>query len=263
MDNLSHKKDFKTALTIAGSDPSGGAGFQADIKTFQSMGVYGLSIPSVLTAQSTGGISYINEVPADFFLEQIDALFNDILPDALKTGMLFTTDIIEIVNKNIKEYALRNLVVDPVSVSSTGVKLVGEGGLDVMKNYLFPQARIITPNIYEASVLTGIDIENEKDAKEAAVKLRDYGPESVIITGGHLKEKALDLLFDGMEFLYLESEMLEGEYHGTGCVFSASITACLALGYSVKEAFIKAKDFTFNAMKNAVSVGKGMKVLGI
>jgi hydroxymethylpyrimidine/phosphomethylpyrimidine kinase len=254
---------MKTALTIAGSDPTGGAGFQVDLRTFKSMGVYGISIPSVLTAQNTEGVTYIHELPVDFFMEQIDTLLRDIKPDAVKTGMLYTEEAIEIVASKIKEYSLMNLVIDPVSVSSTGVQLIKDEGLEIIKNHLFPQAGVITPNIYEASVFTGIDIRDEKDIKEAAVRLRGMGPEAVIITGGHLDEKAEDLLFDGEEFLSLKNEMLEGEYHGTGCVFSASIAAGLALGYGLKEAFIKAKDFTYNAMKTAIVAGKGMKVLNI
>ncbi len=253
----------KTALTIAGSDPTGGAGFQADLKVFNSMGVYGLSIPSVLTIQNTSGVLDIFALPSDFFSTQLDSLLKDIRPDALKTGMLYTSGIVEVVVEKIKEYSLENLVVDPVTVSSTGVSLIKEGALEVMKNNLFPLTRVITPNIYEASVLTGLDIQNEDDMKKAAVKLRDYGLKAVVITGGHLQEKAIDMFFDGEDFLLLEDERLEGEYHGTGCVFSSVITAGLALGYDVKEATVKAKEFVWNAMKSAVSIGKGMKVLNI
>ncbi len=251
----------KIALTIAGSDPSGGAGLQADLRTFKALGVYGLSIPSALTAQNTEEVYNIHELPPDFISEQIDILLSDIRPDALKTGMLYTTDIIQIIAKKINEYSLENLVIDPVTVSSTGVLLMEEGVLEAVKHYLFPLSKVITPNTYEASVLTGTEIKNEKDVKKTAVKLRDFGTEAVIITGGHSEAKAVDLLFDGEEFLSLENEMLEGEYHGTGCVFSAVITACLARGCDIKEAFIKAKDFTFNAMKSAITVGKGMKIL--
>jgi hydroxymethylpyrimidine/phosphomethylpyrimidine kinase len=253
----------KIALTIAGSDPTGGAGFQADLKTFKAMGVYGLSIPSALTAQNTLDVATVHELPPEFFLAQIDMLLKDIRPDALKTGMLYSPDIVRIVVDKIREYSLGNLVVDPVTVSSSGAPLAGEEALEVMKQYLFPLARIITPNINEATALSEMYVQNEKDVKEVAVKLRGYGPEAVIITGGHLPGKALDLLFDGEEFLYLENDRLEGDFHGTGCVFSSVVTSCLALGYDAKEAFVKAKEFTFNAMKSAVSVGRGMKVLNV
>ncbi len=256
-------KPVKTALTIAGSDPSGGAGLQADLRTFRAMGVYGLSIPSALTAQNTEEVYNIHELPSGFVSEQIAVLLRDVRPDALKTGMLYTVDIIQTVAEKIKEYSLENLVIDPVTVSSTGVLLMENGVLEAVRRYLFPLSRVITPNTYEASVLTGIDIKSERDVKETAVKLREFGSGAVIITGGHLKGKAIDLLFDGDGFLSLENEMLEGEYHGTGCVFSSSLTAGLALGCDIKEAFVRAKDFTFNAMKSAITVGRGMKVLNV
>jgi len=252
---------MKTALTIAGSDPTGGAGLQADLRAFRALEVYGVSVPSVLTAQDTGGVYGIQEIPSGFFSEQLDTLLKDIRPDALKTGMLYSADLMAIISERIRGYSLQNIVIDPVTVSSTGVLLVQEGALEALKNYLFPLAKVVTPNIYEASVLTGADIRNEQDMKEAMLKLRGYGPEAVIITGGHMEEKAVDMLFDGTEFLSLENEKLEGEYHGTGCVFSSVITACLAKGYDVKEAFVKAKEFVWDAMKSAVFLGKGMKIL--
>jgi len=255
------KFPLKTALTIAGSDPTGGAGLQADLKTFKAMGVYGLSVPSVLTAQNTEGVYSIREIPADFFTAQIDTLLKDIRPDALKTGMLYSPEIVDIIAGKIREYSLRNIVVDPVTVSSTGVMLVRDGVLDAVKKVLFPLARVITPNIYEASVLTGMDIKDDKDIREAMVKLRDFGSETVVLTGGHMEEKAVDILFDGNDFLYIESVKLEGEFHGTGCVFASVITACLALGHDIRESFIRAKEFVENAIKSSVSLGAGMKIL--
>jgi len=253
----------KIALTIAGSDPSGGAGLQADLKTFKALGVYGISVPSVLTSQNSEGVQGIHELPYEFFSNQLDVLLQDIRPDALKTGMIYSADFIEVIAGKIKQYSLDNLVIDPVTVSSTGVLLIEEGVMDVLKQHLFPLAKVITPNTYEASVLTGIDIKNEKDIKEAAVKLREFGPETVIITGGHLHGKAEDLLYDGYDFLTLENERLEGEYHGTGCVFSSAVTACLATGSDVKGSFIKAKQFVWDAMKTGIAVGRGMKVLNV
>jgi hydroxymethylpyrimidine/phosphomethylpyrimidine kinase len=254
---------LKIALTIAGSDPTGGAGFQADLRTFRAMGVYGLSIPSVLTSQSTKGVHSIQEIRPEFFETQLDTLLQDIKPDALKTGMLYSSDIVNILSEKYRKYSLSNLVIDPVIVSSTGVLLVKEGVMEAIKEHLMPLAKVITPNINEASVLSGINIHGENEMKEAAVKLKDCGVGAVIITGGHMKEKALDLLFDGEDFLSLENDKLEGEFHGTGCVFSSVIAACLALGYDVKEAFIKAKEFVWIAMRSAISPGKGMKILNI
>lgn len=252
---------MKTVLTIAGSDPTGGAGLQADLRTFKAMGVYGLSIPSVLTAQNTRGVTGIQEISPDFFHSQMDTLLGDIKPDALKTGMLYSSEIVKIIAKDITAFTLRNLVIDPVTVSSTGVLLVQEGTLDAIKNILFPHAKVITPNIYEASVLTGLKIEDENGMKAAALKLKEFGVKAVVITGGHMEEKALDMLFDGTDFFSIENDKLEGAFHGTGCVFSSVITACLALGYDVKEAFIKANEFVRNAMKTAIAIGGGMKIL--
>jgi hydroxymethylpyrimidine/phosphomethylpyrimidine kinase len=251
----------KTALTIAGSDPTGGAGFQADLRTFHSMGVYGLSVPAVLTAQNSQGVHCMHELTADFVSEQMDVLLRDIVPHAVKTGMLYSFDIVQVIAGKVREYSLDKLVIDPVTVSSTGVMLIEEKGMEIVRKDLFPLAKVITPNIYEAGIFTGTEIENAEDMKSAAIKLKGFGPETVIITGGHLADKAMDMLFDGEEFIFIENDRLEGEFHGTGCVFSASLTAGLALGHTVKEAFIEAKDFTYSAMKSAISVGRGMKLL--
>src|SRR4030067_2430570 len=254
---------MKTALTIGGSDPTGGAGIQADLKTFKSFGVYGLSIPTALTAQNTNGVTDIYDLPSGFFSNQLDTLLKDIQPDALKTGMLSSSEIVKPIAEKIKQYSLKNLVIDPVTVSSTGVSLINDNALDTIKDYLFPIAQVITPNIYEASLFTGINIQDEEDMKKAAIKLKELGPETIIITGGHLEGKTIDLLFDKREFISLQRERLDGEYHGTGCVFSASVTSCLALGYEVKEAFVRANEFVWNAIKSAVSIGKGMKILNV
>lgn len=254
---------MKTALTIGGSDPTGGAGIQADLKTFKSFGVYGLSIPTALTAQNTNGVTGIYDLPSGFFSNQLDTLLKDIKPDALKTGMLSSSEIIKIIAEKIKQYSLKNLVIDPVTVSSTGVPLVNDNALEFMKDYLFPLAKVITPNIYEASLFTGINIQDEDDMKKAAIKLKGFGSETVIITGGHLERQTIDLLLYEGEFLSLQREKIEGQYHGTGCVFSSAITACLAFGYDVRETSVKANEFVWKAIKSAFSIGKGMKILNI
>ncbi|MDO8283106.1 MAG: bifunctional hydroxymethylpyrimidine kinase/phosphomethylpyrimidine kinase [Thermodesulfovibrionia bacterium] len=254
---------MKTALTIAGSDPTGGAGLQADLKVFMSLGVYGLSIPSVLTAQNTRGVHDVHEVPADFFSKQISHLLNDIRPDALKTGMIYSPEIVQLIAQNIKEHSLNNLVIDPVTVSSTGVPLIKEGTLEAIKEILFPLAKVVTPNLYEVSLLTGMEVIEEDEMKEAAVKLMRLGPENVIITGGHLQGRAMDLLFDGDDFFLLEGGRVEGDFHGTGCVFSSVITASLALGYDVKASMVKAKAFTLKAIESAETFGSGLRILGI
>jgi len=254
---------MKAALTIAGSDPTSGAGLQADLRVFRAFGVHGLSVAAALTAQNTEGVSSVLPVDKDFLSEQLDVLLKDISPDALKTGMLFSRWAVNAVAEKIRKYSLKNLVIDPVTISSSGKSLVEDGTLDAIKEQIFPLAKVITPNIYEASVLTGISIENVAQMEEAAKELKKMGTENVIITGGHLETRALDLYYDGSNFHSLESEKREGEYHGTGCAFSAAITACLALGYSPLKSAKRAKEFMNNAIANAYRLGKGMGLLNL
>jgi hydroxymethylpyrimidine/phosphomethylpyrimidine kinase len=220
-----------------------------------------LSIPAALTAQNTSGIGRIFPVERDFFRVQMDELLGDIRPDALKTGMLYSVWAVEVVAGMIREHSLANLVVDPVTVSSSGTGLVDDGTLDMMRDTLFPLARVITPNIYEASVFTGLNIEDEKEMKEAALRLKEMGPEVVVITGGHLERVTLDLYYDGNVFHDLEASKLPGEYHGTGCAFSAAITACLASGHTPLESARKAKEFVTEAIRKAYHLGGGMGLL--
>ncbi len=253
---------MKTALTIAGSDPTGGAGLQADLKVFRAFDVHGLTIMSAVTAQNTVGVESVLPVEKDFLKIQLHTLLSDIRPHAVKLGMLYSTWAIELVAGAIKEYSLSNLVIDPVTVSSSGKTLVADGTLDSIREKLFPLAKVITPNIYEASVLTGLRIEERKDMEEAAKILKDMGTEVVVITGGHLETIALDLYYDG-EFHDVESEKIKGEYHGTGCAFSAAITASLALGHVPLESVRRAKEFINNAIRKAYYPGKGMGLLYI
>jgi hydroxymethylpyrimidine/phosphomethylpyrimidine kinase len=252
---------MKTALTIAGSDPTGGAGIQADLRTFAAMGVYGLSIPAALTAQNTTGVDTVFGVEADFIRRQIDTLRNDIEPDAVKIGMLYSASAVSVIANAGTRSPFRNLVIDPVTISSTGVRLIEEDAVDLMKERLFPQARVVTPNILEASLIAGVRIEGVDDMKKAAESIHAMGPESVIVTGGHLKEKAVDIMFDGDSYIELEVERVEGEFHGTGCVFSSAIAAGLALGMDTADAFRRAGEFVLNAIKNASYLGRGMKIL--
>lgn len=252
---------MKSVLTIAGSDPTGGAGLQADLKVFRAFGVHGLSIPAALTAQSTSGVKRLYPVDEDFFFTQIDVLLEDIRPDALKTGMLYSARAVEAVSSRVRDYSLQNLVVDPVTVSSTGTGLAEDGTLDKIKDMLFPLASVVTPNIYEASVLAGMNIEDEEDMEKAAAKLKEMGSGVVIITGGHLENLTLDLYYDGNNFHRFEAPKIKGEYHGTGCAFSAAIAASLALGHTPLESTRKAKEFVTEAIRKAYHPGKGMGLL--
>lgn len=253
---------MKVALTIAGSDPSGGAGLQADLKVFRRFEVHGLSVVSALTAQNTEGVAFVIPVERDFLRRQLHTLLSDIRPDAIKTGMLYSGWAVELVAEVYKKYSLSNLVIDPVTVSSSGMSLIENGTLDALREKLFPLSKVITPNIYEASVLTGLVVEDKEDMEKAAKVLKDMGPEVVVITGGHFEEVALDLFYDG-SFHSIEGTKIEGEYHGTGCAFSAAVTALLALDHDPLESVRKAKEFINNAIKMAYHPGRGMGLLYI
>jgi hydroxymethylpyrimidine/phosphomethylpyrimidine kinase len=253
---------MKKALTIAGFDPTGGAGVQADLKVFHALGIYGLSVVSSLTAQNTEGVGDIMPVPGRFVKKQLTVLLSDLVPDATKTGMLYSEYTIEVVAHIIKKYSLKNIVVDPVLVSSSGKKLVEKNTPIALRKKIFPFCSVITPNIYEASVLSGIDIKTSADMEKAAVCLRDLGPENVIITGGHLEDAALDVFYDG-EFHYLRSRKVAGEYHGTGCTFSAALTAMLAKGYSVLGAAKEAKKFMNRAFRKTFDTGGKMRLFNL
>jgi len=254
---------MKTALTIAGSDPTGGAGLQADLKVFSRIGVHGLSVVSALTAQNTKGVYSIYKIDADFIEAQLTAVLNDIRPDALKTGMIHTKDTVRVIAKSIRGFDLENLVIDPVTVSSSGRSLMEEGTLDILKSELFPLARVITPNIYEASALSGINVEDVNAMEEAAAILQKSGPEAVIITGGHLDNETVDVVYHSDKFYRLRSRKIPGEYHGTGCAFSAAVAAYLAGNLPVVTAVERAKAFIEKAIIGARSPGKGMKLLDV
>ncbi len=254
---------MKSALTIAGFDPTGGAGLQADLKVFHHHSVHGLSVITAITAQNTVEVAEVTEVSSSVLKRQMSVLLMDIRPDAIKTGMLFSKDTVQSVKKTLLHHELSNLVIDPVTVSSSGRSLIEEGAMEMMKRELFPLARVITPNIYEATLFTGINILTKDDMKESARVLKDLGAEVVIITGGHLEDIALDLYYDGNDFREIESERFQGEFHGTGCVFSAAITANLALGHSVIESTGLAKSFISTAIKKAFHPGRGMGILHV
>jgi hydroxymethylpyrimidine/phosphomethylpyrimidine kinase len=254
---------MKTALTIAGSDPTGGAGLQSDIRVFGHLGVHGLSVATALTAQNTSGVDAIFGVEASVIEAQLNSLLNDIRPDALKTGMLYSKAAIRVIVRVIKGFELENLVIDPVTVSSSGRLLMEDGALDLIRAELFPLAKVITPNIYEASALSGINVTDEESMEKAALALKNTGPETIIITGGHLERETLDLILHDGKFYKLRAKKVPGEFHGTGCAFSAAIAAYLARESSVVHAAEKAKAFMHEAIIKAHSVGKGMKLLDV
>ena len=248
----------KTALTIAGSDSIGGAGIQADLKTFSRLQVYGMSVITALTAQNTTGVSSVMDVPPDFVLHQLDAVLTDIPPDALKTGMLLNAAIIEVVAAKIREHGLTKVVVDPVMFATSGAELLRQDAVRVLQRVLLPLALVITPNINEAQALTGKQIRTTGDMEEAALQVHAMGARYVLLKGGHIEGDATDVLFDGNEFWHICAERIPArDCHGTGCVLSAAITAHLALGRSVREAVELGKQFVTEAIRNGLRIGRG------
>lgn len=247
------------ALTIAGSDSGGGAGIQADLKTFAAFGVYGASAVTAVTAQNTLGVQAIHEVPADVVAAQIDAVLSDIGADAVKTGMLSSTAIIEAVADRLRAYGITRLVVDPVMVAKSGDRLLREDAVAALRELLLPLAAVVTPNAPEASVFAGLDVVDERAAREAARRIQALGPRLVIVKGGHLGgERSEDIAFDGTTFEVLSAPRIDTLHtHGTGCTFSAAIAAGLARGQSPLDAARAAKAFLHGAIEHAEPLGAG------
>lgn len=249
---------MKTALTVAGSDSGGGAGIQADLKTFAALGVHGTSAITALTAQNTLGVTGIFALPPSFVEAQFDAVACDIGVDAMKTGMLFNAEIIDSVCRKIKEYGLSQVVVDPVMVATSGDLLLKAEAVDAIKASLLPLAAVVTPNWREAEVLSGIAIREDDGIKEAAWRIYELGPRYVLVKGGHSAGDAVDWLYNGQEFVPYRAPRVETtNTHGTGCTLSAAIAAWLALGQGVPEAVGSAKQYITAAIQHAYSLGKG------
>jgi hydroxymethylpyrimidine/phosphomethylpyrimidine kinase len=251
---------MKRALTIAGSDSGGGAGVQADLKTFAARGVYGMSAITALTAQNTVGVQGVFEIPPAFVAMQIDSVVSDIRPDAVKTGMLSSAPIIEIVAAKIREYHLVPLVVDPVMVAKSGDPLLRNDARDALMHQLLPLATVITPNLYEARVLSGFEINNLEDMRRTARAIHSMGPQYVVVKGGHLPETtdAIDLLFDGETFHEFRAPRVQSEHtHGTGCTFASAIAAELAKGNPIAEAVAIAKDYLTQVIRASTQLGIG------
>jgi hydroxymethylpyrimidine kinase/phosphomethylpyrimidine kinase len=245
-----------TVLTIAGSDPSGGAGIQADLKTFSALKVYGMAVIAALTAQNTQGVRAVFEIPAEFVGSQLDAILTDIPPMAVKTGMLGSAAVVEVVANRLR--GMRHLVVDPVMVSSSGMPLLQPEGIEILKRELLPLAELITPNLAEASELAGMDVKNLSDMERAARRIHDMGARSVLVKGGHLEGDAIDVFFDGRTIVQLRSERVPGaDLHGTGCVLSSAIAAKLALGHPLSDSVSLAKDFVTASIRRGLRLGKG------
>jgi hydroxymethylpyrimidine/phosphomethylpyrimidine kinase len=247
------------ALTIAGSDPSGGAGIQADLKTFSALRVYGMAVIAALTAQNTLGVASIMPVPAGMLKSQLDTLLSDIRPEAAKTGMLSTAANVELVAAKVREYGLTTLVVDPVMLATSGASLLEPDAQLVFRKKLLPLALLITPNLDEARTLTGKQVATVDDMEEAALHVHGMGARNVLVKGGHLDGDSTDVFFDGKEFVHLRAERIASRNtHGTGCVLSAAITAHLALGKPVNEAVRDGKQFVTEAIRTGFALGRGI-----
>lgn len=250
---------MQRALTIAGSDSGGGAGIQADLKTFSVFQVYGLSVLTAITAQNTLGVQGIETLPPDFVTLQIRSVLSDIGADAGKTGMLATKEIVVAVAEGLGEFRLQDLVVDPVMVSATGHRLLDEDAVQAVKTLLFPLATVVTPNLDEATILWGERVEDLKGMKEAARAIKALGPRFVLVKGGHLSgSRIYDVLYDGKGFEVWDAPKIATEHtHGSGCTLSAAIAAGLAKGRTVKEAVDTAQRYLHAAIQSAVKIGKG------
>ena len=249
---------MKTALSIAGSDSSGGAGIQADIKTMTMNGVYAMTAITALTAQNTTGVTGILEVTPEFLRKQIEAVFEDIRPHAVKIGMVSSAPLIRTIAEALRFYRAENIVLDPVMVATSGAKLISEDGIEALETCLIPMATVITPNIPEAEILSGMAIHGRADMLSAAEAIGKKYPCSVLLKGGHSISDASDLLWEQGRATWFEGKRIPNpNTHGTGCTLSSAIAAGLAKGYTLERAIREAKDYISGALASGLNLGKG------
>lgn len=248
------------ALTIAGSDSCGGAGIQADLKSFSANGVYGMSVITAITAQNTMGVFDIQDVTPDMIKGQIKAIFDDIRVDAIKIGMVSKIESIKAISESLNNVKnlLPKIVLDPVMVSTSGYKLLSEDAKETLIKELFPLAEIVTPNLPEAEEILGVKINTLEQMRDAAIKIKELGPKAVLIKGGHLKDESTDLLFDGEDFIWLSQKKINTVHtHGTGCTLSSAIAANLAKGMTLEQAVRRGKEYITCAIEHGFALGKG------
>jgi len=245
------------ALTIAGSDPSGGAGIQADLKTFHQFGVYGEAVLTLLTVQNTQRVSRVDVLSPDLVKEQLEAVLNDIPPNAAKTGALGSVEVVETISELAAAFTFP-LVVDPVMISKHGAPLLSRDAEHAIRHKLIPHAELVTPNIPEAAVLAGMPVATEEDVREAAIRIRALGAKAVLIKGGHRAGEPVDVLLDEGGVLSFPAERINTRHtHGTGCTYAAAITACLALGHPLREAIRISRAYVQHAIQTAPELGSG------
>ena len=255
---MQRRKNMRTALTIAGSDSSGGAGIQADIKTMMANGVYAMSAITALTAQNTTGVTAIMEATEEFLGEELDNIFTDIFPDAVKIGMVSSSGLIIKIAEKLKEYDAKNIVVDPVMVATSGARLISEDAVSTLKEYLFPLAQILTPNIPEAEVLSGMTITSEAEMMEAAKVIGDQYGCAVLLKGGHKVNDANDLLYHEGTCQWFYGKRIDNpNTHGTGCTLSSAIASNLAKGFPMDVSVERAKAYISGALAAMLDLGKG------
>ena len=249
---------MRTALTIAGSDSSGGAGIQADIKTMTANGVFAMSAITALTAQNTTGVTGIMEVSPEFLEEQIDCIFTDIRPDAVKIGMVSSSGLITAIADRLKKYHAENIVVDPVMVATSGAKLISDDAVTTLKEKLLPIADILTPNIPETEVLSGMEVKTEEDMVSAARKISEQYQCAVLVKGGHQLNDANDLLYRNGECRWFYGKRIDNpNTHGTGCTLSSAIASNLAKGFPMDESVERAKEYISGALGAMLDLGRG------
>ena len=249
---------MRTAVTIAGSDSSGGAGIQADIKTMMANGVYAMSAITALTAQNTTGVTAILNATPEFLGQELDAIFTDIYPDAVKIGMVSEGGLIRTIAAKLRQYEAKNIVVDPVMVATSGARLISEEAVETLKKELFPLACILTPNIPEAEVLTGMEVKTTEDMIEAAKRISEEYHCAVLCKGGHQLNDANDLLYADGTYRWFNGKRINNpNTHGTGCTLSSAIASNLAKGFSLEESVERAKDYISGALAAMLDLGKG------
>ena len=249
---------MKTALTIAGSDSSGGAGIQADIKTMMANGVYAMSAITALTAQNTTGVTAILNVTPEFLAQELDAVFTYIYPDAVKIGMVSERELIRTIAARLKQYGAKNIVVDPVMVATSGAKLICDEAVDILKTELFPLASVLTPNIPETEVLTGRLVRSAEDMVEAARQIAETYHCAVLVKGGHKLNDANDLLYTDGSYRWFNGKRIDNpNTHGTGCTLSSAIASNLAKGLSMEVSVERAKEYISGALSAMLNLGQG------
>ncbi|MCH2522298.1 MAG: bifunctional hydroxymethylpyrimidine kinase/phosphomethylpyrimidine kinase [Dehalococcoidia bacterium] len=247
------------SMTIAGSDSGGGAGIQADLKTFSALGTFGCSVITAVTAQNTTGVYGIHEIPIDIIESQIDAVLDDLNPNVIKTGMLASIEVIQLISKKIKSSNTNKIVVDPVMIAKGGDKLIQDNAIGHLISELLPLSTVVTPNIPEAEVLSKMTINTTQDIESAAKIIHSMGPDFVVIKGGHSNDsKSNDTIYDGQKFTILEADRIPtANTHGTGCTYASAIAAGLAKNYTVDQSVEEAKNYVTQAIKNEPGLGKG------